>query len=90
MGWAHQTYAEFLSAWYLTQHEIPLTQIKELIFSSEDPDPKLIPQLHETAAWLASIRKDVLLRSDVSTDANVRSSIVDNLLTQYEEEKLWE
>ncbi|MBE9189638.1 hypothetical protein IQ230_04515 [Gloeocapsopsis crepidinum LEGE 06123] len=101
MGWAHQTYAEFLAAWYLVQHEIPLAQITKLIFSSEDPDHKLIPQLHETAAWLASIRTDVLqefiktdpdvlLRSDVPTDANVRSSIVDNLLTQYEEEKLFD
>lgn len=101
MGWAHQTYAEFLAAWYLVQHEIPLAQITGLIFSSEEPDHKLIPQLHETAAWLASIRTDVLqkiirtdpdvlLRSDVPTDANVRSSIVDNLLTQYEEEKLFD
>ncbi|PIG91713.1 hypothetical protein CSQ79_19415 [Gloeocapsopsis sp. IPPAS B-1203] len=101
MGWAHQTYAEFLAAWYLVQHEIPLAQITGLIFSSEAPDHKLIPQLHETAAWLASIRTDVLqeiirtdpdvlLRSDVPTDANVRSSIVDNLLTQYEEEKLFD
>lgn len=101
MGWAHQTYAELLAAWYLTQHDIPLAQLTELIFSSEDPDRKLIPQLHETAAWLASMRADVLqeiiktdpdvlLRIDVPTDENVRSLIVDNLLTQYEEEKLFD
>jgi hypothetical protein len=99
MGWAHQTYAEFLAAWYLEQHKIPLTQIKELIFSAEDPERKLIPQLHETAAWLASISNDVLteiiktdpdvlLRSDVPTDANIRSAIVDRLLILYEQEKL--
>jgi predicted NACHT family NTPase len=29
MGWAHQTYAEFLAAWYLTQHEIPLAQVMD-------------------------------------------------------------
>ncbi|WP_416667183.1 NACHT domain-containing protein [Egbenema bharatensis] len=102
MGWAHQTYAEFLAAWYLTQHKIPLAQIKKLIFSSEDPDHKLIPQLHETAAWLASMRledvlqtiiktdPDVLLQSDVPTDAGVRAAIVENLLTQYEEGKLFD
>jgi predicted NACHT family NTPase len=101
MGWAHQTYAEFLAAWYLVQHQIPLTQIKELIFSAEDPDRKLIPQLHETAAWLANISDDVLqeiiktdpdvlLRSDVSTDANIRSAILDRLLTLYEQEKLFD
>jgi predicted NACHT family NTPase len=101
MGWAHQTYAEFLAAWYLEQHEVPLKQIRQLIFSSEDPDRKLVPQLHETAAWLASMRldvlqeivktdPDVLLRTDVPTDAGVRTSIVDNLLTQYEEGKLFD
>ena len=101
MGWAHQTYAEFLAAWYLVQHQIPLTQIKELIFSAEDPERKLIPQLHETAAWLSSMSDDVLteiiktdpdilLRSDVSTDANIRSAIVDSLLILYEQEKLYD
>ncbi|MBN3892063.1 MAG: hypothetical protein HWQ43_23860 [Nostoc sp. JL31] len=60
MGWAHQTYAEFLAAWYLVQHETPLNQVMKLIVSPEDPERKLIPQLHETAAWLASMRTDVL------------------------------
>lgn len=101
MGWAHQTYAEFLAAWYLTQYEIPLAKIMELVYSYEDTDCKLIPQLHETAAWLASMRSDVLqeiietdpavtLQTDVPTDAKVRASIVDNLLTQYEEGKLFD
>jgi predicted NACHT family NTPase len=101
MGWAHQTYAEFLAAWYLTQHKTSLAQIKSLIFSSENPDHKLIPQLHEAAAWLASMRldvlqeivktdPDVLLKTDVPTDAGVRASIVDSLLTQYEAGKLFD
>ncbi|MGA7931954.1 MAG: hypothetical protein WCA35_00090 [Kovacikia sp.] len=101
MGWAHQTYAEFLAAWYLVQHEMPLAQITGLIFSSEEPDYKLIPQLHETAAWIASIRMDVrqeiietdpdvLLRSDIPTDSDLREAIVTSLLTQYEQEKLYD
>ncbi|MBW4651534.1 MAG: hypothetical protein KME20_00490 [Kaiparowitsia implicata GSE-PSE-MK54-09C] len=101
MGWAHQTYAEFLAAWYLTQHKTPIAQIKELIFSSKDSDQKLIPQLHETAGWLATMRldvlqeiiktdPDVLLHTDVPTDAKVRASIVDNLLIKYEEGKLFD
>ncbi|WP_199313906.1 hypothetical protein [Leptolyngbya sp. FACHB-671] len=101
MGWTHQTHAEFLAAWYLTQHEISLEQITKLIFSSDDPDHKLIPQLHEAAAWLASMRADVLqeiiktdpdvlLQTDVPTDAEIRASIIDNLLTQYEEGKLFD
>ncbi len=101
MGWAHQTYAEFLAAWYLVQHEVPLEKIRELIFSPEDPNHKLIPQLHETAAWIASMRMDVrqeiiktdpdvLLRSDIPTDSDLREAIVTSLLTQYEQEKLYD
>ena len=101
MGWAHQTYAEFLAAWHLTQHEMSLEQVTKLIFSSKDPDHKLIPQLHETAAWLASMKSgvlqeivktdpDILLQTDVPTDAEIKASIVENLLTQYEEGKLFD
>jgi predicted NACHT family NTPase len=101
IGWAHQTYAEFLAAWYLAKNEVPLATIQALIFSSEDPEHQLIPQLHETAAWLASMRADVLediiktdpdvlLQSDIPTDANIRESIVNSLLTLYEKEKLFD
>jgi predicted NACHT family NTPase len=98
MGWAHQTYAEFLAAWYLTQHNLNLNHILELIIH---PDNRVVPQLHETAAWLASMRTDVLeeivntdpdvlLRSDIPTDASFRELLVNNLLTQYEEGKLFD
>lgn len=101
MGFAHQTYAEFLAAWYLVQHEIPLVQVMSIIISPEDPDRKLIPQLRETAAWIASMRidilqeimktdPDVLLRSDLPTDSSLQETIVDNLLKQYEQEKLFD
>ncbi|WP_071192221.1 hypothetical protein [Trichormus sp. NMC-1] len=99
IGWAHQTYAEFLAAWYLVHHEIPLHQAMKLIFVPEDAENKLTPKLHETASWLASMRNDVLqeiiktdpdvlLRSDIPTDEHIREAIVDNLLKQYEQEKL--
>lgn len=98
MGFAHKTYSEFLAAWYLVHHEMPLTQIMSLIISPEDRERKLVPQLHETAAWLASLRIDVLqeiiktdpevlLRSDISTDAVIREAIVGNLLKLYDEGK---
>lgn len=100
MGFAHKTYAEFLAAWYLSHHQIPLVQIMSLIVSPEDAARKLVPQLHETAAWLASLNHevlgkimitdpDVLLYSDVSEDANLREAIVSNLLEKYEQEKLF-
>lgn len=100
MGWAHQTYAEFLAAWYLVQHNMPLAQIIRL-FSSKDTEYKLIPQLHETAAWLSSMRMDVLqeivktdpnvlLRSDIPKDSKLREVVAINLLMQYEQGKLYD
>ena len=100
MGWAHQTYAEFLAAWYLVQHKMTLSQILSLIVHPGDPDGNLVPQLHETAAWLAGMVPDlfrqimkvdpeVLLRSDVATaDVKDRAALVEILLRLYDEEKL--
>jgi predicted NACHT family NTPase len=100
IGWTHQTYAEFLAAWYLVQHQMSLTQMMSLITYPNDPDGKLIPQLHEVAAWLAGMvpnvfreilkaDPDVLLRSDVATtDVKDREALVENLLKLYNEEKL--
>ncbi|MBD2666924.1 hypothetical protein B6N60_04923 [Richelia sinica FACHB-800] len=99
MGFAHQTYAEFLAAWYLSERNIPLVQVMSLIVSQGDPESKLIPQLHETAAWLASMRPDcleeiiktdpdVLLRSDIPTNGEIKEKIVDRLLKYYNDGKL--
>ncbi|WP_225895497.1 CHAT domain-containing protein [Dendronalium phyllosphericum] len=73
----------------------------KLFVSSEDPERKLIPHFHETAAWLASMRTDVLheilktdpdvlLQSDIPTDTDIRAAIVDNLLKNYEQGKLFD
>jgi predicted NACHT family NTPase len=99
LGWAHQTYAEFLAAWYLLQHQMSVPQMMDLIVHPGDPDGKLVPQLHETAAWLAGMVPDVfrlmridpqvLLRSDVaSADVVDRAVLVETLLKLYDEERL--
>jgi predicted NACHT family NTPase len=97
MGWAHQTYAEFLAAWYLKKHDLSLNQILNLIIH---PDRRVVPQLQETAAWLAStipevfqeVMKtdpDVLLQSDISTiDDENKARLVEALLKLHNEEKL--
>ena len=96
MGWAHQTYAEFLAARYLVQRGMTLSQMMSLI---THPDGKLVPQLYETAAWLAcmvpevfqeimEIDPEVLLRSDVATaDKKDRAALVESLMRLYDEEK---
>ena len=97
MGWAHQTYAEFLAAWYLKQHNLNLSQILNLIIH---PDHRVIPQLQETTAWLASMMPevfqkvmktdpDVLLQSDISTiDDENKAQLVEALLKLHNEGKL--
>lgn len=100
MGWAHQTYAEFLAARYLLQRRMTVAQAMSLIVHPGDPDRKLVPQLHETAAWLAGMTPEVfreimktdpevLLRSDVATaDVGDRAALVETLLKAYDEERL--
>ena len=78
LGWAHQTYAEFLAAQFLHDSKMSLEKMLKLLVYHGDAEGKLVPQLHETAAWLAtmdaSIREaifktepDILLRSDISS-----------------------
>jgi hypothetical protein len=94
-GWSHQTYKEFLAAWYLDQHKLSLAQIKSLLIH---PDGKVVPQLYETVAWLANMKPEVfneiikiepeiLLRSDVA-DEKIREKLVSVLLKLYEEGNL--
>lgn len=98
LGWQHQTYAESLAAWYLDVN-LDDEAILALIKNSSDSEGFLIPQLYETAAWLASRRPQifrnlmeteplVLLRSDVlSADDLVRAELTSALLKVFEAEK---
>ncbi len=100
MGWAHQTYAEFLAARYLAKHKMTLTQIMSLLVHPGDTELRLVPQLHEAAAWVAgmvpevfrkitSVNPEVLLRSDIETaDLKDRAVLVESLLKVYDVEGL--
>ena len=100
LGWAHQTYREFLAAWYLAGHNMETPQVLSLVTHPVREEVKLVPQLHETAAWLASLNDDVfeavvktdpdvLLRSDVATsDEAQKVKLVEVLLRMYDEGEL--
>jgi predicted NACHT family NTPase len=102
IGWGHQTYAEFLAAWYLKKHDISVVQVKGLIAHPGDLAGKIVPQLGETAAWLAGMipeifhsvvraEPDLLLRSEVATgDSPQRATLVEALLQLYEEEHAYD
>ena len=101
--WRHWTYAEFLAARYLIRHKLSIDQIGDLIFSRQELDEegsRVIPQLKETAAWLAAMdvtlfkeisKSDpqILLRSFVAgTGVSMLSELTDCLLQMAAEEQI--
>jgi predicted NACHT family NTPase len=99
MGWAHQTFAEFLAAWYLDYLKLDDDAVLRLLRNYDDEESLLVPQLYETAAWIASRRPQVfrrlirveplvLLRSDVlAADEKTRADLVDALLNVFADEQ---
>ena len=97
LGFAHQTYAEFLAARYAVARSLDLTQKLSLVTSSVEG--RVVPQLSETAAWMAGMDVEVfdallerdpqvLHRSDVARlDAPSKSRYVATLLKMTEEAK---
>lgn len=56
MGWAHQSYAEFLGAQYLLAKEVSPRNILAIL---RHPAGGLVPQLSVVAAWCASMSKEI-------------------------------
>lgn len=97
MGWAHQSYGEFLASLYLVEQGVPAgTMLKALLH----PAGGLIPQLSSVAAWTASLSDDLraaliakeplaLLRGDLSSWSDGdRTSLVKALLDEVESKKV--
>jgi len=93
--WSHWTYAEFLAAMYLIRHEVKPEQADQLLFHPYLINTKsslVVPQLQETAAWMAANRTSLfekiivsdpkaLLKSAVVTaDSDQRKKLIDSLL----------
>ncbi len=75
LGFAHQTFAECLAARQVSN--MPLAQLRELFCGNDGTNEHVVPQVAETAAWLAGanhqflqhvlkIDPEVLLRSDIA------------------------
>jgi hypothetical protein len=67
VGWAHRTYAEFLTALFLKRRDVPREQLFSLLRHPEDTSRRIVPQLYEVAAWLATqdeALRDFLLETD--------------------------
>ncbi|MCA9029807.1 MAG: hypothetical protein KDA69_01280 [Planctomycetaceae bacterium] len=98
VGFAHRTFAEFLAARYVARSDMDDKQIESLIFHP-DHETRIIPQLTETAAWIAvsndSISEllichdpQVLLRSDVAHSDNVtKERLIENIIRVFESDE---
>ena len=60
IGWAHQTYAEFLAARYCKRREMPISQLRNLIVHPALGAKRLVPQMREIAAWMSVMMPEVL------------------------------
>lgn len=100
--WAHRTFSEFLAAYYLAERELSTDQLLEFLGSAQDPAKRIPPQLHEVAAWVASMRQDffkalvsrqpvILLSSDVAAASDMdRSNLVKQLLHDFDNDQLFD
>ena len=100
IGWSHQTFAEFLAAYYLVEHGLTAEEALSFFQGSDDTRGQIPPQLTEVAAWLASMQPDffraliraepaILLRSDVAAAApEDREALVGALLERIDNEEL--
>lgn len=93
LAFAHQTYAEFLAAFYLKQQGLPGARKLALLTSADDAARGLVPQLNEVAAWSAAsdpqlfvpiLERDpsVLLQSDLAISTPEQRRALVNALLQ--------
>jgi hypothetical protein len=97
MGWAHQSYAEFLAALYLTDKQV---RPRNILMVLQHPAGGLVPQLAVVTAWIASISKKVrevliqsepmvLLRGDLTNWSEVDlAALAGSLLTALEHNRV--
>lgn len=95
LGWSHQSYAEFLAARYIHVSGLSPVRVRQLLLHP-DRSGRVIPQLRETAAWVASFDTgiftallttdpEVLLRSDtMATTDTGRAALAGSVLHAFE------
>lgn len=99
MGWAHQSYGEFLAALYLKEKSVPARTILQVL---THPAGGLIPQLAVMAAWAASLGPELreslitgdpwaLLHGDLSSwDASDLEFLVRSMLAHVEQGRFYD
>jgi glycosyltransferase involved in cell wall biosynthesis len=95
--WIHLTIAEYLAAYYLATNIKDPKKLGRLLFVKQGKQQRVVPQLHEVAAWLASLRSDfcgdlieadpdILLKSDVAALSDTdKQKLLSELLKKFSE-----
>jgi hypothetical protein len=69
-AFAHHTYAEFLAAHFVKHRNLSTDQILSLIAHAGDHEGRIVPQLSETAAWIAQANP-LIFQKLIATDPGV-------------------
>ncbi len=56
LGWAHQSYGDYLTAWHLQANELPMIKVQELLTSNITGTTRVFPAYRQVAAWLVAMR----------------------------------
>lgn len=99
LGFSHKTYGEVLAARFLRGSALSKGQRRSLLYVSGEQPPRVVPQLYETAAWLANsdpeflrelsdVEPEALLLSDLShAGPAIKERIVSGLLKNVEQHR---
>lgn len=102
LGWAHHSYSEFLAAKFGCAQNLTPRQLFSIIADADDRERHIIPQLRETAAWIAAenttlrnhllnIEPHVLLSSDISTAADAqKKALIHAILRRVANPVVWQ
>jgi hypothetical protein len=101
-AWAHQTFAEYLAAYYLVTHTSTLKEVKDFLLSNITDNNFVVPQLREVAGWVSLLKNEffeylvetepeLLLSSDVALIRNEdKKKLTEALLESLNQEKLFD
>jgi hypothetical protein len=67
LGWSHQTFMEFLAAWYIEKIRLPDEQLLNLLLGK---DQHAIPQLSSLIVWIIA-RRDFILNAIMESDPEI-------------------
>jgi len=97
IGWAHQSYVDFLTAYYLRHNNVPIEKIINLLIHPSVSERRVIPQLHGLAIWLSlfyseifdeiiEIEPELILKGSFdSLENHIKERIMHQLLVKIEE-----